>query len=92
MEKEQAQPAWMKLPGVYDKAIDRSEPATLIDEIEGQEPEPPEHMPEPEKDIMRDLYKKDIKDRRKEHNKLKKEETPHVHEGLPYEEEDEEEE
>lgn len=90
MQKENKTPPWMKLPAVYDKAIDRSEPATLIDEIESQEPEPPKHLPEPEQNAMRDLYKQDIKERRKEHNEEK--DKLHVHEGLPYETEEEKEE
>lgn len=90
MLKEQKQPAWMKLPQHYQD-IEQKEPTTLIDEIEEQEPEPPKHMKEPEKNVMRDLYKQDIKQRREEHNKLKKEEKPHVHEGLPYETEEEKE-
>jgi hypothetical protein len=103
MQKEQKQPAWMKLPQHYqdqemkepttllDEIEEQEpEPTTLLDEIEEQEPEPPKHLKEPEKNVMRDLYKEDIKKRRKEHNKLEKEQKPHVHEGLPYETEEEE--
>jgi hypothetical protein len=92
MQKEQKTPAWMKLPQHYEEAIERNQPATLIDEIEEQEPKPPEHMPEPEQSAMRELYKEDIKDRRKKHHEVEEEGELHVHEGLPYETEEEEEE
>jgi hypothetical protein len=82
MQKEQKTPAWMKLPAVYEKDVERSQPATLIEEIEAQEPEPPKHMPEVEQDAMRELYKEDIANRREKHNEEKDE--LHVHEGLPY--------
>ena len=83
MQKEQKQPAWMKLPQHYEDQK-MKEPTTMLEEIESQEPEPPKHMPEPERDAMRDLYKEEIKQRRDEHKQLKKEEKPHIHEGLPY--------
>lgn len=83
MQKEQKQPAWMKLPQHYEDQK-MKEPTTMLEEIEGQEPEPPKHLPEPERNVLRDLYKEEIKERRDEHAQLKKEEVPHVHEGLPY--------
>ncbi len=83
MQKEQKTPAWMKLPEHYE-GIERDEPATLIEEIENQEPKPPEHMPEVEQSAMRDLYKEDIADRREEHQEVEQKGELHVHEGLPY--------
>jgi len=83
MQEEQKTPAWMKLPEHYEE-VEREEPATLIEEIEEQEPKPPEHMPEMEQDAMRDLYKEDIANRRKEHHEVEEEGGLHVHEGLPY--------
>src|SRR5208282_3255265 len=71
--------------------IEREEPATLIEEIEEQEPKPPEHMPEMEQNTLRDLYKEDIANRRKEHHEIEEEGGLHVHEGLPYKEENQEE-
>ena len=84
LEEEKKNPDLRKLPKHYQD-IETEGPVTLLDELEAQEPEAPKHLPEPEQNALRDLYKKDIQQRRKEHRKLKKEEKPHVHEGLPYE-------
>lgn len=90
MLKEQKQPAWMKLPEHYE-TVEERKPTTLLDEIEAEEPEPPQHMPPKERGVLRDLYKEEIKERREKHKELKKEEKPHVHTGLPYPPSEEEE-
>jgi hypothetical protein len=88
LQKNQKNPDWNRLPQYYkDIDVERDQPATLIDEIESQEPKPPKHMPEPEQNALRDLYKEDIKNRRKKHQDVKDE--PHVHGGLPYDPEEE---
>jgi hypothetical protein len=86
LEKEQKTPAWMRLPEKYKEVeVEREKPVTLIEEIEEQEPKPPAHMPEMEQNALRDLYKEDIANRRKKHQKVEEEGGLHVHEGLPYE-------
>jgi len=85
LEEEQKTPAWMRLPEKYKEVeVEREKPATLIEEIEEQEPKPPAHMPEMEQNALRDLYKEDIANRREKHQEVEEEGSLHVHEGLPY--------